>query len=236
VGAGTLVFAPDARAYFLLLRQKKVAKEKATPRSAPGVARFLALLGGPGTPRVLPRDALHRSGRCLPELACGSDMASRHPPPLHCSAPPTGGRKEFQLYRLTQRMQPCGRFTKKSINETWWSSVDAFPVPLRGAEQRRAGGGFRLALFEGVARVRASHLPVRVAQGTGEAGTDPGSPSSLATFFLAKQEESTLARQARNPTPTQSNKHQPPTLLATSFMKSSLSKPHGYRNKILTIP
>ena len=37
-----------ARAYFLLLRQKKVAKEKATPGLAPGVARFLALLGGPG--------------------------------------------------------------------------------------------------------------------------------------------------------------------------------------------
>ncbi|MBS1144589.1 MAG: hypothetical protein H6R14_1995, partial [Proteobacteria bacterium] len=30
-----LVSAPDARAYFLLLRQKKVAKEKATPGAAP---------------------------------------------------------------------------------------------------------------------------------------------------------------------------------------------------------
>ena len=31
-----LVSAPDARAYFLLCGQKKVAKEKATPGSAPG--------------------------------------------------------------------------------------------------------------------------------------------------------------------------------------------------------
>ena len=37
---------PCWRAYFLLLRQKKVAKEKATPRSAP--FGFLALLGRPG--------------------------------------------------------------------------------------------------------------------------------------------------------------------------------------------
>jgi len=48
---------PCGRAYFLLSTQKKVAKEKATPGSAPGVARFLALLGEPGG---------------LPELACGS--------------------------------------------------------------------------------------------------------------------------------------------------------------------
>jgi hypothetical protein len=40
--------APDARAYFLLLRQKKVAKEKATPESTPGCAGFPPLLGKPG--------------------------------------------------------------------------------------------------------------------------------------------------------------------------------------------
>ena len=34
--------------HFLLLRQKKVSKEKATPGSAPGCARSLALLGRPG--------------------------------------------------------------------------------------------------------------------------------------------------------------------------------------------
>jgi len=40
--------APDARADFLLLRQKKVAKEKATPRYAAGFADSPALLGKPG--------------------------------------------------------------------------------------------------------------------------------------------------------------------------------------------
>jgi hypothetical protein len=36
---------PCGRAYFLLCGQKKVAKEKATPGSSPGCARFPALLG-----------------------------------------------------------------------------------------------------------------------------------------------------------------------------------------------
>ena len=40
--------APDARTYFLLLRQKKVAKEKATPGYAVGFADSPALLDGPG--------------------------------------------------------------------------------------------------------------------------------------------------------------------------------------------
>ena len=40
--------APDARAYFLLLRQNKVAKEKATPAYAVGYADSLALLEVPG--------------------------------------------------------------------------------------------------------------------------------------------------------------------------------------------
>jgi hypothetical protein len=69
------------------------------------------------------------------------------------------------------------------------------PGLLRGAEQRRNAGGSRLALFEPQASL-ASRPAFRVAQGTGAAGTDPGSPSSLATFFLAKQEESTPASRA----------------------------------------
>src|SRR6185369_13655040 len=40
--------AVERRAYFLLLRQKKVAKEKATPGYAVGVADSPALLGKPG--------------------------------------------------------------------------------------------------------------------------------------------------------------------------------------------
>ena len=56
-----LCSAPDARADFLLLRQKKVAKEKATPRSAVGYADSPALLvkpGGCGTRGFAPQTVL----------------------------------------------------------------------------------------------------------------------------------------------------------------------------------
>ena len=53
--------AVDRRAYFLLLRQKKVAKEKATPAYAVGFADCLALLevpGGCGTRGCAPQTVL----------------------------------------------------------------------------------------------------------------------------------------------------------------------------------
>ena len=178
-------FAVDRRAYFLLLRQKKVAKEKATPRSAPGYARSLALLGRPGGRR---------------ELAFGSNSASRLPPAhLRCSAPPTGARKASQLCRSAQKMFSSGRPAIEPKNSPWRSSVDDFPGPLEGAEQRRAGGGSRMALFEGAARVRASHPPVRVAQGSPEGAADLGSPF-LCQLSFGEAKESSVAGQRRNPT------------------------------------
>jgi hypothetical protein len=80
---------------------------------------------------------------------------------------------------------------------------------LRGAEQRR---GWRI---KGEDCLRAkpefrSPRQSRVAQGTGNAGTDPGSPSSLATFFLANQEESTPANKAETQA-NRSGKLQSPT-------------------------
>ena len=77
-GAQTLLSALRA-SHFLLLRQKKVSKEKATPGCAVGFADFPTLLEAPGG---------------LPELACGSDKASRNPPAhLRCSAPLKGHGK-----------------------------------------------------------------------------------------------------------------------------------------------
>ena len=79
------------------------------------------------------------------------------------------------------------------------------PGPLRGAEQRR---GWRIKgedCLRAKPEFRSPRQP-RVAQGTGAAGTDPGSPSSLATFFLAKQEESTPAPQARKPAVTKGHR------------------------------
>ena len=173
---------PCWRAFFLLLRQKKEAKEKATPRSAPGVARFLALLVRPGG---------------LPELACGSNMANRLPPArLRCSAPSTGIRKAewLNLYHQDDLLRSTGEKAQKKPSLSWqWPCLG----PLRGAEQRRNAGGFRLALFEPQASL-ARRPAFRVAQGTGVAGTDPGVAFSLATFFWPPK-ESTPARQAEPP-------------------------------------
>ena len=182
---------PCWRAYFLLLRQKKVAKEKATPGAAP--FGFLALLGRPGTPRVLPRAASHRSGRALPELTCGSDKASRHPPArLRCSAPSTGTRKASVFNRGHLNLNSHGQPEKKPKNKTLSLAKDASPGPLRGAEQRR---GWRK---RGEDCLRAqpefrSPRQSRVAQGTGAAGTDPGSPFlCLLSFGEAKESETPL--------------------------------------------
>ena len=162
---------PCWRAYFLLLRQKKVAKEKATPGAAP--FGFLALLGRPGG---------------LPELACGSDKASRLPPArLRCSAPSTGTRKASMLNRFAKKARSHGQPEKTAKNTILHSGTQAqtrlvSPCPLRGAEQRR------LERKQGEGCLRAqpefrSPRSNRVAQGTGAAGTDPGVAFSLATFF-----------------------------------------------------
>ena len=69
---------PCGRAYFLLLRQKKVAKEKATPGAAPAA----------------PVPCATRNAGRLAKLACGSNNASRLPPAfLRCSAPSKGPEK-----------------------------------------------------------------------------------------------------------------------------------------------
>ena len=141
---------PCGRAYFLLLRQKKVAKEKATPRSAP-------LRGPERRPRS------------------------------------TGVPKKIDSH---------GQPEKKPKNEIHSLSVDAFPGPLEGAEQRR---GWRI---KGEDCLRAkpefrSPLQSRVAQGTPEGGTDPGSPF-LCLLSFGEAKESKTPR--KGGTPSKSNK------------------------------
>jgi len=170
---------PCWRAYFLLLRQKKVAKEKATPGSAP--FGFLALLGRPGG--WLNSPAAQTTPAESPRPACVAQRLARGP-------------KASWLNLFDQKLHSHGQPGEKPKNEIPSPTTDALPGPLRGAEQRRNAGGSRRGLFEGRSPEFRSRPAFRVAQGTGAAGTDPGSPSSLATFFLAKQEESTPASRA----------------------------------------
>jgi hypothetical protein len=140
--------APDARAYFLFAGKKKVAKEKATPGSASGCARFLALLEGP----------IRR----------------------------LGSTDEY----ITGLLRSTAKKGQKSKSLQHLFGTCRFSGPL---ERCRATQGFAdkgRALSEGQSPELRSPRESRVAQGTGAAGTDPGSPSSLLTFFLATQEES----------------------------------------------
>ena len=196
---------PCGRAHFLLLRQKKVAKEKATPGAAPAT----------------PVPCATRNARRLAKLACGSNNASRLPPAfLRCSAPSMGTRKAPSLNRSSKSLHFHGQPEKTAKNEirqlgaypqppslprkresipsldsrlrgndgtTVWPR-DGFPGPLGGAEQRRKAGGSRRGLFEGQSPEFRSRPAFRVAQGTGVAGTDPGSPFlCLLSFGEAKE-------------------------------------------------
>ena len=141
--------------------------------------------------------ATRRVGR-LAKLACGSDNASRQPPTrLRCSAPSTGTRKASQLDHYGQGLNCCGRLAKKPKNKFQSLSSDAFPGPLAGAEQRRNAGSFGLALSEPQASL-ASHPAFRVAQGTGVAGTAPGSPS-FCLLFLGEARKSETPRKGGTP-------------------------------------
>ena len=68
---------PCWRAYFLLFAQKKVAKEKVTPGSAPGYARSLALLETPGG--WLNSPAAQTTPADSPRHSCVAQRLSRGP-------------------------------------------------------------------------------------------------------------------------------------------------------------
>ena len=212
-------FPPCRRAYFLLLCQKKVAKEKATPGSAVGYAHSLPLLGRAGV---------------LPELAYGSNKASRLPPHrLRCSAPPKGYGRASQLHR------PFASFPRRRESRAVGTAYSAFlDSRLRGNDgggrvlrctapeskkpifapfsparfssprgRRRATQGgtdkgrglfearraeFRSALNDAQHReevLLGCPRPDRVAQGTGRSPAPTPGRLLFAYFFLAKQEK-----------------------------------------------
>ena len=112
-----------AASYFLLLRQKKVTKEKATRVRRSGKRRRTSLR------------CSRRRADFANSLRSDSE-ARRPPPPLRCSAALTG-KKNVAARPLVEFL--FGRCTPTS--------------PVRAAEQRRAVGGSRRALSEPEGRV-----------------------------------------------------------------------------------
>ena len=169
--------------YFLLLRQKKVSKEKATPGSVPGCARFLALLGRPG--------------------GCATRLRLRQRQPTAPGAPALlgasqGARKSTRARTVGLHFCAFLRSTARSQVVVRRLSPDAFPGPMRGAEQRRnAGGSGGHCLSRRRVRQRP---PFRVAQGTGEAGRLARGRLFFGYFLLAKQKK-VRPPARRNPKP-----------------------------------
>ena len=203
---------PCWRAYFLLLRQKKVAKEKATPGSAP--CGFLALLGRPGG--LLNSPAAQTTQADCPRPACVAQRLS------------WGPQRRPRSTDVAKNVDSHGQPEKTAKNETHPSSSapavllpltrggpggGLLSTPLRGAEQRRgwrikgedclrAKPEFRSALSDAKHReevLLGCPRQSRVAQGTGAAGTDPGSPS-FCLLFLGEARKSETPRKGGTPT------------------------------------
>ena len=113
--------------YFLLLRQKKVSKEKATPGCAVGYADSPAPLG--------------TGGGCGTRGCAPQTVLALFPPAPALLGASHGDPKGGMAQAIRDEMVCCGRPEKKPKNETQCLSPDAFPGPLRGAEQRRNAGG-----------------------------------------------------------------------------------------------
>ena len=179
------VSAPDARAYFLLLRQKKVAKEKATPGYAVGCADFPALLEGPGgcgTRGYAPQTVLADSPRPF-SVARRFTWGPGNRPQLAC----------------------CGRPRKTAIFARRPQSSFRFTGPLGRCRATQGFADKGRALSEGQSPELRSPREARVAQGTRAAGTDPGSPF-LCLLSFGDAKESNAARQARKPADQKAHK------------------------------
>jgi len=145
--------------------------------------------------------ATRNAGR-LAKLACGSDNASRRPPALlRCSAPLMGireaSRNDGSAHEITSfsshlRENPIVNFHRFRRDAFQGPHVERRATELLAEKAR--------GLSEGRSPEFRSARQQRVAQGSWcSRPRSLGSPSSLATFFLAKQEESTPARQAEPP-------------------------------------
>jgi hypothetical protein len=159
-----------------LLRQEESSQRRRRPPGRRRLRRSLALLatgGGCGTRGYAPQTVL-----------------ALFPPAAALLSASQGDPKGVPGPDTVLKTKCYGRPEKRAKIKIRRFSTDVLPGPLGGAEQRRKAGGFRRGLSEGRSPEFRSRPAFRVAQGTRAAGADPGSPSSLLTFFLATQEES----------------------------------------------
>jgi hypothetical protein len=176
VALNELGVPPCGRAYFLLLRQKKVAaKEKATPGYAVGCADSPALLEGPGGCGTRP---------CWPQTVL-ADIPRPFPVARRSTWGPGKASRSEGSAQETKTRFFNGRALETARNNLYQFGGDAFRVPMGGAEQRRLSGGLRLALSEPQASL-ASRPDCRVAQGIPAGDADPGGAFFFGYFLLGE--------------------------------------------------
>ena len=151
-----LVSAPDARAYFLSRGRKKVAKERATPGSAPRYAGFLALLGG-------------RGGCGTRAFGPQTVLALFPHPPALLSASQGEGKAPSEP---TSPVNPKNSRKPRGLNPR-----------LGDAEQRRLAGGSRLASVRAAGEFSQPPGLPSSAGNPAQRGFDSAVACSLATFF-----------------------------------------------------
>jgi len=184
-------FALAARATFFLRRQEESSQRRRRPWvGAP--SGFLALLGSPGG---------------LPELACGSDKASRLPPArLRCSAPRKGPERR---HGTTDAAHDVGLPIDHWLGKCWFGGARGRCRATQTLAEKGRG------LFEGQSPEFRSPRRRRVAQGTGAAGTALGSPFlCVLSFGEAKESAARLKRENQR-----SNERNSQTLCSNSGEK-----------------
>jgi len=182
---------PCGRAYFLLLRQKKVAKEKATPGYAVGVADSPALLEGPGgcatrgyAPQTVLADcprpfSVARRSTWGPRTASWLDRFSSFP-----------HRRESRLPKGSRR---------RGNDAAGGSARIGLPGPLERRRATQALAEKGRGLSEGRSPEFRSPRQHRVAQGTGRSPAPTQGWPFLWLLSFGHTKESTPAPPARNP-------------------------------------
>ena len=191
--------------HFLLLRQKKVSKEKATPGYAVGCADFPALLVEPGG--------------WLNSPLRGSNTASRNPPArLRCSAlhmGPTNVAAE-KLEQKTQLTGFYGRLAKTSFFTVDRKSETLFPQPSAASSSAAGNGKKGEDCLRPAGPSSAAPRCARAAQSTRRSRAPQRARLFFGYFLLARQKKvrppvSGGNQRLKSASPRQQAKHKPKT-------------------------
>ena len=162
--------------HFLLLRQKKVSKEKATPGYAVGCADFPALLVEPGG--------------WLNSPLRGSNTASRNPPArLRCSALHMGPKGVAADKFAQKNTDFYGRLTKTPIFTVDRKSETLFPQPSAASSSAAGNGKKGEDCLRPAGPSSAAPRCSRAAQSTRHRRAPQRARLLFGYFFLARQEK-----------------------------------------------